>query len=118
METSKTKKIVIVTGPKGNQVMKMHKWLNSQNIDHFVLPNKRKIYLKEIELIFTTGVEAIDFKADGCVCLNRKLSDKITNGKNILENIEIEDYILAHENKYLYFDVEKDIKKREGWLYV
>ena len=42
METSKTKKIVIVTGPKGNQVMKMHKCLNSQNIDHFVLFNKRK----------------------------------------------------------------------------
>ena len=41
METSKTKKIVIVTGPKGNQVMKMHKWLNSKNIDHFVLFNKR-----------------------------------------------------------------------------
>ena len=56
METSKTKKIVIVTGPKGNQVMKMHKWLNSQNIDHLVLFDKRKIYLKEIELIFTTGV--------------------------------------------------------------
>ena len=45
METSKTKKIVIVTGPKGNQVMKMHKWLNSQNIDHLVLFDKRKIYM-------------------------------------------------------------------------
>ena len=117
METSKTKKIVIVTGPKGNQVMKMHKWLNSKNIDHLVLFNKRKIYLKEIELIFTTGVEAIDLKADGCVCLNKELSYKITNGKNVLENTTIEDYILTHENKYLYFDIEEDIKKREGWLY-
>ena len=51
-------------------------------------------------------------------------SVQINNSNSSTEEIsndnqeEIEDYILAHENKYLYFDVEKDIKKREGWLYV
>lgn len=117
MEPIKTKRIIIVTGPKGDPVMRMHDWLNTQNINHFTVLSERKIFMKKLTLIFKTGVEeAMNLKADGCVCLNKDISDIITNGENILENTTIEDYILKSENKDLYVDIEAEIKKREGWF--
>ena len=117
MELQKTKKIVIFTGLTNDEaVIKMHDWLNSNCIDHSVSIKDKKIFLKNTTLIFIKGSKYEGLKADGCVCLKREISDYITNGKNILENTTLEDYILEHENKLLYIDIDKEIKKREGWL--
>lgn len=106
------KTIAIISNPRKHEALKdIHEWLISNNIKHSVSTNHKKIFLKDLTLIFECESNYKGLRADGCDCWDDDIVNYITNGHNILENTTLESYILG-----LYTD--KVIKKREGWLWL
>ena len=105
------KTIAIISNPRKHDALKnIREWLISNNIEHNLSLNRKKIFLKDLTLIFESESNYKGLRADGCDCLDDDIVNYITNGHNILQNTTLESYILG-----LYSD--KVIKKREGWLW-
>ena len=103
--------IAIISNTRKHEIMNdIHEWLDSNNIAHNLSINSKKIFMKDLTLIFENESNYKGLRADGCVCWDDDIVNYITRGHNILENITLESYILG-----LYTD--KIIKKREGWLW-
>ena len=105
------KTIAIISNPIKHDALKnIHECLVSNNIAHNLSMNRKKIFMKDLTLIFESESNYKGLRADGCDCWDDYIVNYITNGHNILENTTLESYILG-----LYTD--KVIKKREGWLW-
>ena len=87
--------IAIISNTRKHEIMNdIHEWLDSNNIAHNLSINRKKIFMKDLTLIFESELNYKGLRADGYYCWD----DYIVN------------YILS-----LYSD--KVIKKREGWLW-
>ena len=100
--------IAIISNTRKHEIINdIHEWLDSNNIEHNSSINRKKIFMKDLTLIFENESNYKGLRADGCDCLDDNIINYITNGRNILQNTTLENYILS-----LYTD--KIIKKREG----
>ena len=103
--------IAIISNTRKHEILNdIHEWLDSNNIPHILSINRKKIFMKDLTLIFESELNYKGLRADGCVCWDDDIVNYITRGHNILESITLESYILG-----LYTD--KIIKKREGRLW-